>query len=123
MSIFNYRFLQPDEYTKVDPIFTHFEWHRPGPGSAAIAVAEDPEGSIKGLLTLQMVPHAEPLYCGDPKINLFQLREMVEDMVRDSASTIGPGYVIIATNEDSERLAIANGMTPVEGKLYRKELV
>lgn len=131
MSIFTYRFLQPDEYTKVDPIFSHFDWYRPSPGSGAIAVAEDPDGNIKALLTLQLVPHAEPIFCSDPTVNLFQLRSMVEDMVRDSRrnhqkygqqSPLDPGYVIVATNEESERLAVANGMTKLEGVLYRKEV-
>lgn len=122
MSIFTYRFLQPDEYTKVDPIFSHFDWYRPSPGSGAIAVAEDPDGNIKALLTLQLVPHAEPIFCSDSNVNLFQLRSMVEDMVKGSSSTLGPGYVIVATNEESERLAIANGMTKLEGVLYRKEV-
>lgn len=121
MSIFTYRFLQPDEYSKVDPIFQHFDWHRPEPQVATFAVAEDPQGNIKALLTLQMIPHCEPIYCSDPTVNLFQLRGMVEELVSGNP-LIGPGYVVIATNEESERLAIANGMTELPGKLYRKEL-
>lgn len=123
MSIFTYRFLQPDEVTKVDPIFKHFDWHRPEPRLGTFAVAEDPDGNIKALLTLQMVAHVEPLYCSDPSVNLFQLREMIEDVIKDSGTNIGPGYVAIATNEDAERAAIANGMSKVEGTIYRKELV
>lgn len=123
MSIFTYRFLQPDEYTKVDPIFSHFDWHRPAAGSAAIAVAEDPDGNVKALLTLQLIPHAEPLFCSDSHVNLRQLKTMVEDMIKEGQSQLGPGYVIIATNPETERLALANGMQKVDGTLYRKELL
>lgn len=121
MSIFTYRFLQPDEYTKVDPIFSHFDWYRPSPGSGAIAVAEDPDGNVKALLTLQLIAHAEPLFCSDPAVNLLQLRNMVEEMGRQSSATLGPGYIVVATNEDAERTARLNGMVPVPGTLWRKE--
>ena len=114
---FRYRILGDDEHYKVEALFQQFDAFLPPPPLCRIAVAEDEHGMVKGALTLQLVPHAEPLFSVDPKVNLFALRGLIDDLF---AQYPMPGYLILAETPESARLAELNGMTEVQGKLFRK---
>lgn len=107
-----YRELPPDEWSKVAPIFHFYGALLPATELAHIFVAEDDEGKIVGFLTLQLVPHMEPMWVEEQergRVSLLKLAKMAE-------GHLGAGtYFVSSSDERIQKLYKKFRMHPVSG--------
>lgn len=109
------RRLTKDEWSRLDPVFlAQFNEMPPDRRVAAVYIAEE-KGDIKGMLCLQMILHAEPLWV-KPGTN-WAVRPLIKALERDFPDM---DYCFAHIKEDrvasfAERL----GMKLMPWKIYR----
>ena len=118
-----YRFLPPDEWERLRPIFDENDWFLPPKELATCVVAEDRLGAIIHLQMLQLVLHAEPRWT-DPAyegtISYSQSFNMLKGLPK-RGDTLTPGFVAIATSESMEKMMKRAGFKQVPGTIWVKE--
>ena len=103
----NYRLLTPDEWPKLEPLFG--DHPLPSPEASAIAVAEDDNQTIVGLLVLQLQWHLEPLVITNPQVNFLRLKSILDNQLQ----SIGGGcYYAFADTDKVARMAEHAGLAP-----------
>lgn len=113
-----YRELPAAEWPKLASTFGEYGALLPRTELARIFVAEA-EGEIVAFLTLQLVPHMEPLWVHPRKRGKLMLTQLVK--IAEGALE-GSGYFAHTSEPRVGAMAAANGMTPVSGVMWQKDL-
>ena len=110
-------------------LLPHEEWNRllevmpmhliPAPEAATVAIAEDDDGEIQGVLFLQLQLHMEPLVIRDSHVSFKRLQQTLHNAVADQK---GLCYFAFTDNPAVARMAEICGMEKVEMQIYRKEI-
>ena len=117
-----YRYLEPHELDAARALFEDHGYPFPDPRLAQYVGAFAPDGSLAGVMPLQLVPHAEPVVVRE------QWRAAVD---WDHVVALGdglcralglPGWLVVAQDRHVELLARRCGMREMEGRLYEREL-
>jgi len=106
----NYRLLPPSEWQRLLDYMDSegYGAYTPHPDAAAVAVAEDDDGNIQGVLPLQLQWHLEPLVLSGPSVRFDKLYDVLEEAFQVHPNTRFCCY----TNDDKvERIAEHLGMS------------
>jgi hypothetical protein len=117
-----YRFLNPDEFERLRPIFDENEGDLPNPMLTAIYAAFNDADEIVGFHCLQLVPHAEPMWIHPDyraKVNWREFQNGIESLFEKAE---GGSYYIFPSNERVAKMCKRGGMVEVEMKAYRRDL-
>lgn len=120
-SILTYRQLPGEEWSRLSPIFVSRGWRLPNPILSGAFVAEA-QGQIVGGELLQTVLHAEPTWVEEGwhgRVNVLRLNRMVDATFTNPAA-LCPGYLVVASTPEVERLCEIAKMVEVPGKIYRR---
>ena len=112
-----YRLLPPEEWHRLLEVMP--EHLIPAPEAASVAVAEDDEGELQGVLFLQLQLHMEPLLIKNSKVSFRRLQQTLHNAVADQK---GLCYFAFTDNPAVARMAEICGMEPVPVQVYRKEI-
>lgn len=116
-----FRFLEPDEYYKLECVFNEYEDRIPKPGLSRIAIAEmESTGEIIGFFVCQLKSHAEPMWIHPDHRNgklWVRLAAMIDPITRR-----GDTY-IIASRPEIERMCEALQLKKVTYSVYVREYI
>jgi hypothetical protein len=122
-----YRKLEKDEWHRLKPIFDIEEWPLPKESLSMVAIAEDDDGRIHGLLCGQFQLHAEPLWIRPESKGAVTFRGLasviaaevlrIKDMLPEGAAV----YFITGI-DNVGKLAEPLGFQPLEEKVWRLEV-
>ena len=113
------RILPDGEWHKLEALYSQYHTPLPRPGEVAIYVAED-EGEIVGSWAIHSI-----LFGGLMNVDKSHrgtgipgaLTKAVEENLKSGDSL----FTVIA-DPHAEKLAVENGMVPVEDRLFRKDI-
>jgi hypothetical protein len=122
MGKIEYRYLAPEEYESLRPVFEANDGDLPDPQMSAIHAAFDGD-EIVGFHVLQYVPHAEPMWIKDThrgKVNWREFQRGVEKLF-DKAR--GGSYYIFPSDERVAKMCKRGGMVECEFKAWRRDVL
>ena len=115
------RRLPSDEWHKLADLHAQYDEPVPRMHQAEIYVAEDADGKIIGAWPIHSLKFGGLVY-----VDKAHRSNGVVGLIADAvAAEMNPGdslFTVVGPNTDEERLAIENGLVPIEGKLYRKDV-
>lgn len=113
----HYRFVAPEDYSILEPVFKAYGSEVPDPKLSRIACASL-NGEIIGFYCLQLVAHAEPMWI-KPDFRgstvAARLIQMINEQRQDKRA-----YVVCDT-EESQRMCEKLGLKRVESPVYYME--
>ncbi len=115
-----YRWLKKEEWGRIAAIFHEHGVEPPSEDISIVAVAEE-NGQIVGLLPLQLVAHAEPLWIAEGhrgKVSWKRLLGMIDAGIR---STV-PQYFVFAADDKIARMAEIVGLERLSWVVFRRRL-
>ena len=112
-----YRLLTPDEWPKLADILPRE--FIPSPETSFVAVAEDDNGSILGVLPLQLQWHMEPLVLLSPHVSFMALKETLDKQL---ANFPGSCYYAFVDNERVAAMAERAGLHAQPTLVFRGEV-
>lgn len=115
-----FRFILPEEFSRLEEIFTKEDWAIPNPSVARILVGEDSEGQIKAINVVQTVLHVGPAYIAPEYRHQGVWREPMEALKKELESVYG-GVILVATSPAIERIAQFLDMQKSGDVLYLKD--
>jgi hypothetical protein len=121
MAKIEYRYLTPDEYESLRPIFEENGGDLPDSQLSAIYAAFDDE-RIVGFQVLQYVPHAEPRWVAEDyrgRVSWREFQKGVEDLFDKSQ---GGSYYVFPSDARISKLCKRGGMVECEFKAWRRDL-
>jgi hypothetical protein len=117
-----YRFLAPEEYEGLRPVFEENGGDLPSPQLSAIFAAFS-EDKVVGFHVLQYVPHAEPMWV-DPEfrgqVNWREFQRGIESLFDKEE---GGSYYIFPSDERVAKMCKRGGMTQVELPAWRRDIL
>jgi len=116
MSI-TYRLLDPTEWSKLNAIMD--AKFIPHPDAASAAIAEDENGTIVGVLFLQLALHMEPLVLTAPSVNFQRLHDVLYDAV---SADKGLRIYCFSDKDIIDAMARKVGMTELPYKVFEQEV-
>lgn len=118
------RFLQPDEFPLLDPLFAEQGAPSLDPNfsKVIVAVAQSAEGKeeIVGLMALQMVPHAEPIVVREDYQGTGLWRDLAATMDGYLSTLQIPGVYTQPVHSTSEAICRKMGFEPAAHSLWVK---
>lgn len=120
MSQYTYRILPSDEWDKLYGVEGLAHEFIPLPEAATAAIAEDEDGSIQGVLFLQIQLHMEPLLIRSSGVNFKTLANTLHAAVANQ-----PGLCYFAFTDDPKvaRMAELVGFEKLSYGVWKKEVV
>lgn len=121
MAAIIYRFLEKEEYGKLEGKFEEYGAKLPDPELSAIYAAFDEE-TIVGFHVLQYVPHAEPMWIAEEyrgKVNWRQFQRGIEGLFDRNA---GGSYYIFPADERVANLCRRGGMEELPIRAWKREI-
>jgi hypothetical protein len=112
----SYRILEKEEWDRLLPIFEDNNGIMPSPELATVAVAEE-DGEIVGILVLQVIPHFEPAWASNPRVDFRALTRKLEELLPRNCTVYTS-----APNEQIAGLARACGFSDTGWKTMQKTL-
>src|SRR4249920_2549593 len=116
-----YRIIETTEWARLKPIFEAHGTPMPSAMLSTAAIAENDDGEIIGMLTLQPLIHAEPLWV-DPR---YRGMMVVRGMFRQAEKLLArfPGSRISAFTENGTAAALAQmaGFEKQPYTVFRKD--
>lgn len=100
-----YRLLTPGEWPRLENLIP--PELIPSPETSVIAIAEDDDGRILGVLPLQLQWHMEPLFLFSPDISFSRLKEVLDNQLRDFP---GSCYYTFVPNQQLAEIVGSAGM-------------
>jgi len=114
------RFLNPDEFDKINHFFDNENVPRLDPNWSKVIGAVDEKGEVLGIMCLQLVAHAEPIII-DEKIRRLGLWREMADMMDGYVQAVGlPGLYTQPTHPTSEAMCKKIGFEQSPYPLYVK---
>lgn len=110
-----YRILDASEWEKLLTVVPAA--HIPSPDVASVAVAENDQGNIVGVLFLQMALHMEPLVLKSPHVNFERLHDTLMTAVAEDK---GLHIYCFSDKEIIDRMATHVGMTELPYKVFEQ---
>ena len=112
-----YRLLPKEQWQRLLEVLP--EAVIPLPEAATVAIAEDEDDEIQGVLFLQLQLHMEPLLIKNARVSFKRLQETLHNAVAHH-----PGLIYFAFTDDPRvaRMAEICGMERVDMQIYRKEV-
>lgn len=120
MGNLRFRFILPEEFSRLEEIFARENWAVPDPSVSRILVGEDSDGQIKAVNVVQSVIYIGPAYIAEEYRHQGVWREPMEALKEELESTFG-GVMLVATNSATERIAEFLGMERGQGVLFLKD--
>jgi hypothetical protein len=114
-----YRFLVPEEFELLRPVFEEAGGRLPAPAQAAIYAAIR-NNLIVGFHTVQLVPHAEPIWIAPEERGRVSWRRLQEGV--ESLFDTGGTYFAFSDNPRMEKLCYKAGMHKVPLQVWAKEI-
>jgi len=114
------RILPPDEYYRLDFLFTANGSQLPAPPMSQIAVAEDSNGDIVGCFVLQLVAHGEPIWVSDDYRNRGVALLLIEK-INEIADRVPCVYYSFAEDERVAHICEENSMQKLPYKVYLRK--
>lgn len=118
-----YEILDPEKWAELNPIFEANGATIPHPSVATAAVARDESGKIRGMLILQLVYHAEPLWIDKEytgRVSFLTLLEKLEGLFAMQEGQDLRGYYVFAPDKMVEGMAKVAGLEKMPWSVYRK---
>lgn len=116
-----FRFLEKEEYYKLDCVFNEYQDKVPTPGLSRVAIAElESTGEIIGFFVCQLKSHAEPMWIHPDHRQgklWVKLAQMLEPITRRSDT------YIIASRPEVERMCEALQLEKVNHPVYVRKLI
>jgi hypothetical protein len=114
----NYRILPPEEWGRASHLFEENGQRLPDPRMASIAAAEDFDGTIAGVLVVQVAVHLEPLIIKNPRVDFRRLQSTIEANLEKNK---GMAYYCFTDTDKMARIAEIGGFERI-GDFWRKEV-
>ena len=108
------------EWQAVDLILEARGWMALNRETSCILLAEE-NGQIVGLMVVQLVPSAGPLYVDPQHSGSGLAEELSDDMLRWLVDNQARGWLVIADNPYTSRLCEARGMKRITRPVYTTE--
>ncbi len=115
-----YRWLKKEEWGRIAAIFREHDVEPPSEEISIVAVAEE-NGRIVGLLPLQLVAHAEPLWIApghEGKVSWKRLLAMIDAGVRKTVTQ----YYIFSPDSRIARMCELVGLERLPWSVFRRRL-
>jgi GNAT superfamily N-acetyltransferase len=112
-----FRWLEPSELSRVDPIIDANGWMQLNANVCRVMVAEE-NGHILGMNVFQLVSHVGPLWVRPDKRGDGIAEELSRRMYDYMVEIQCRGYVVIAESAHAVKLCEAHGLTRVEHPVY-----
>lgn len=112
-----YRLLEQEEWQRLEELLPSALI--PRPEASAVAVAEDDDGEIQGVLFLQLQLHMEPLLIRRSDVSFRHLVRTLEERIKDRQ---GLTYFAFTDDEQVARMAEICGFEHVDMQIWRKEI-
>lgn len=114
------RFLEPEEYSKINHFFDNEGVPRLDPNWSKVVAALTPEGEVVGIMCLQLVAHAEPIVI-KPDFRKQGLSDQMAQMLDGYVMGVGlPGLYTQPTNPLAVAICEKMGFEPSDHPLYVK---
>lgn len=120
-AMIRYRLIEPTEWEKLKPIFEAHNTRMPNAALSTAAIAENEAGEIVGMITLQPMIHAQPLWINPEytgKVNLRGLFRKLEEVVNQFP---GSRVYVFTKNGQSEALAELAGLSKEPFSVYARD--
>lgn len=114
----NYRLLAREEWPRLAELVE--ERFLPSPEVATVAVAENEDGVIEGMLMLQLQLHMEPLVILNPAVSFMRLHAVLDGAL---AERKGVCYFAFTADDKVARMAELVGMEPTPYRVWKREVV
>ena len=101
----HYRLLTPDEWPKLNGILPRE--YIPSPETSVVAIAEDEDGTLVGVLPLQLQWHMEPLILLNPAVSFIRLKEILDNQLKNYP---GSCYYAFIDSDKVARMAEKAGL-------------
>lgn len=123
MSDYNIRFLNEDEYSRIDlvAIFAGNGATVPDSAISKIVVAENKEGLIKGLYVLQPIYHAEPIWIHPDYRGSFLSSKLMKAMLEPLETMKGLVIYTFSSSSKISSLAKRFGFKETNYSVLKKE--
>ena len=112
-----YRLLPKEQWQRLLEVLP--EAVIPLPEAATVAIAEDEDDEIQGVLFLQLQLHMEPLVLRSQKVSFKRLQETLHNAV---ANVKGLCYFAFTDNPQVAQMAKICGMEPLNAQVFRREI-
>lgn len=119
MSDITYRLLPADEWYRLKDIYPE-NTAMPSPIAASAVVAEDGD-QLVGVLFVQLAFHMEPIVITDANVDFRRMVRLHDEQLKEAG---GGRYYAFAPESNSKigRMAEIAGMTPLDYRIYMKEV-
>ena len=117
-----YRWLAPNEFSLLVPVFAEYEAELPNPALSAVYGAFNDAQELVGFHVVQLMPHAEPMWIHPnyrAKVNWREFQKGVESLFDKDA---GGCYFIFPSDDRVAKLCKRGGMTEIPIKAWKREL-
>jgi hypothetical protein len=116
-----YRLIEPTEWEKLKPIFDAHNGRLPNAALSTAAIAENEAGERVGMVALQPMIHAQPLWIHPEyraKVTVRGLFRKLEELV---SRWPGSRVYVFTENGQSEALAELGGMKKEAYTVFRRD--
>jgi hypothetical protein len=118
-----FRFLEDDEFSKLESVYDEYKDKVPNPKLSRIAVAEIENGEIIGFLTDTLVPHIT-MWIDEPYRHSGLWVKLVEMILplAEKAVEQGINTYVVCNARETEEMCIRMGLKLVTVPIYVKEV-
>jgi hypothetical protein len=122
MSEVKYRWIDgrdasEEDWEKIESILIARGWMSLNRPTTRILVAEE-EGKLLGFTTLQLVPHAEPLWVAPSQRATGLAEDLADKMLEFLIEVKVRGWMVVADSPFAEKICKERGMLRVESPVY-----
>jgi len=116
-STVTYRWLEPQELSRIDPVFAKRGWIRLSEHFSRVLVAER-DGEMAGFFCFQGLPFMGPMHIVESERGKGIAQDLVEQMLAWTDANNCRGFMVVADSPHTEKLCKAKGMTRVVSPVY-----